>query len=462
MTIDFLHTPLLNQIICYVKSPLEPFHMPGHAGGRGIHPEIKSLLGCNTFKADLTELDKLDNLSNPHGVIKQTQEKISTIFNTQASYLLVNGSTAGLQAAILSCLKDNDRVLVARNCHRAVISSIILSGAEPIFFMPEWLNQWSIAGKINPEKLDSALEYYQDIQAIVITSPTYEGITSDIGTISAICKKYGIYLIVDEAHGGHFKYSNKFPHSAVDAGADAVIQSFHKSCGSLSQSSILHIPQFSMIDCALLEENLKLLQTTSPSYLLMASLDAASSYLYSEEGKAILEEAYNKSIKLRSRLKSIPNLKVLEISQQDDLDPTRVLISFENLSGETFATILENEFNIGIESLNKKGVLLFINIGNTDNQIDILCQSLEKISLRAFSEKTINQPAPELPELAILPRQAYFGKSETVHFSHAIGRINRFPIVCCPPGICVLVPGERIKREHLRYFKPEDKIEVLV
>lgn len=462
MTIDFTSTPLLDQVIQYTNNPLEAFHMPGHAGGNSVHPKIKKFLGENVFKADLTELDELDNLSNPETFIKQTQEKIAGIFNTKRSYLLVNGSTLGLQASILACCKEKEKVLVARNCHRAVISAIILGGAEPVFFMPEWLSQWDLFGHINPETLDSALEYYQDISAVVITSPTYEGITSDTGTISAICKKYGTCLIVDEAHGGHFKYSERFPVSAVDATADAVIQSFHKSCGSLSQSSLLHIPQFSMIDTRLIEENLKLLQSTSPSYLLMASLDAASSFLYSDEGKQILDSTYNHSLTLRKKLQSIENLEVLENSSNYNLDPTRIFISIEGLSGESFADIIEEKYHIGIESLNRKGILLFLNIGNTESQHSRLIKALKEIAENTQPKNVTALKQPELPEFGISPREAYFSKSEAMPLQNALGRINRYPIVTCPPGVCTLLPGEIVKRNHFEYLSPETEIEVII
>ena len=459
---NYLKTPLLDQIISYSEKPKIPFHMPGHAGGKNIHPKMLEFFGLNMFKADLTELDELDNLNNPQSYIRQTQEKIASIFEAKASFLLINGSTLGLMALILSIASRGDKILVPRNCHRAVINALVLSGAQPIWFLPEWLSDWELYGHICPEKFDEYLDENQDIKAALIVNPTYEGIVSDTRGIATICEKYGIPLIVDEAHGGHWKFHNKLPDDATTCGADAVVQSFHKSCGSLSQSSLLHLSKKSKFSVRAVEETLKLLQSTSPSYILMASLDASSSYLASEEGYNQLNNTIMMSQELRTKLCSINSLSILHPANEFTIDPTRLFVKIQDLSGDHLADILEDKYNIAIESLNNTGNLFFLNIGNTQEDFNILYKTLKEISSGSYSDTIKTLPEPQLPNMANIFESAFFGKSEPIRIKDAIGRINRYPMVKCPPGVCMLIPGEIITEYHLEFFNPYEVIEVLV
>ncbi|MEW5819307.1 MAG: aminotransferase class I/II-fold pyridoxal phosphate-dependent enzyme [Cyanobacteriota bacterium] len=454
-------TPLLDQLISYCERPMTPFHMPGHAGGNNIHPKIKAFLGDNVFKADLTELDFLDNLSNPTGVIKETQDKIAKIFNAKASFILVNGSTCGLMALILSIVSNGEQILVPRNCHRSIINALILSDAKPVWYLPEWIKEKELFGYISPEKFDRLLEENSNVKAVLIVNPTYEGISSNTGALVSISKKYDIPVIVDEAHGGHWQFNSNFPESALEAGADAVVQSFHKSCGSLSQSSLLHISHKSSISPHVVEENLKLLQSTSPSYILMASLDAATSYIASEEGMEDLNRTYTLSVELRNKLKSIKSISLLESSKNFSIDPTRIFASIKGLSGEAMANIIENQYNIAIESLNNTGNLFFINMGNRQEHIDLLYKTFCEITTHSYNQIIPVLPEPRLPDLKMSLRKAYFSESEKIKIKNASGRICRFPQVKCPPGICMLLPGEEISDYHLNFFNADDEIDVI-
>lgn len=457
---DFLFTPLLDRLISYSNKPKTPFHMPGHAGGRGIHPKIKEFFGDNIFKADLTELDELDNLSDPHGVIKEAQEKIAGIFNARASYFLINGSTLGLMALILSVAGEEDRVLVPRNCHRAVINALILTGAEPIWYLPEWLSEWQLYGKVSTEKFDDYLDEYPEIKAALVVNPSYEGIVSNTGGLATLCQKYEIPLIVDEAHGGHWRFSDELPEDAIASGADAVVQSLHKSCGSLSQSSLLHLSKSSKFSKRVVEENLRLLQSTSPSYILMASLDAASSFLISEEGRQILQETHKASLELREKLKEIESIRILESSSKLTVDPTRLFVSINNLTGDTLANIIEFDYRIAIESFNNYGNLFFLNIGNTAEDFEKLYLALKDIAGGSYGEKVKVLPEPKLPKMKLSCRKAFFSDSESLPIKNAIGRIARYPVVKCPPGICMLIPGEVITEHHLNFFREDEQVEV--
>lgn len=456
-----MKTPLLDQIISYCHNPKTPFHMPAHNGGRGVMPKLTTFFGLNVFKADLTELDELDNLNNPEGVIKETQEKISTIFDSKASYLLINGSTGGLMTLVSSLTKEGEKVLINRNCHRSIMNGLIASGAEPVWLMPEWLPDWELFGAILPETLDEQLENNPDIKAVFITSPSYEGIVSDTKALAAICKKHRAKLIVDEAHGGHWHFNNKFPDSALQCGADAVVQSFHKSCGSLSQSSILHISKTSDIDLNNIEENLKLFQSTSPSYLLMASLDAASSYLASPEGNKVLESTYKYALELREQLKKIPKIKVLENTKDFNIDPTRLFLSIEGLSGLMLGDIIEENYHIAIESFNNRGNLFFLNIGNSKDDFDKLYDALKEVASGNYESAMSLLPEPNRPVMNLSPRKAFYSESIKLKIKEAMGKTVKYPYVKCPPGVCMLIPGEQITDYHLNFFGPDDEIDVI-
>lgn len=462
MSKQFSSTPLLDQLISYCNKPKVPFHMPGHAGSENIHLKMKEFFGLNMFKADLTELDELDNLNNPEGVIKQTQDKIASIFGAKTSYLLINGSTLGLMALILSIVKEGEKILVPRNCHRSIINALVLSGAIPIWILPEWLPEWELYGHISPETIQHNLEQTKNIKAVLITNPTYEGIISDTSKIAKICHHHKIPLIVDEAHGGHFKFNPLFPEEALSLGADASVQSFHKSCGSLSQSSLLHLSKTSLISSIAVEETLKLLQSTSPSYLLMASLDAASSYLSGDEGSQLLGQTYQLSLNIRKQLQEIDRINILGFNNEFLIDPTRVFIKIKDLSGNDLANIIESEYNIGIESLNNIGNLLFINIGNTKEHMELLLNSIKEIALKNYSRSINALPPPELPQMAISCRKAFFSRSVCLPIKDAIGKIVKYPVVKCPPGVCILIPGEIIKEYHLNFFNEEETVEVLI
>lgn len=455
-------TPLLDQLINYCNKPKVPFHMPGHAGSGNIHAKMKEFFGLNMFKADLTELDELDNLSNPEGVIKQTQDKIASIFGAEKSYLLINGSTLGLMALILSIVKEGEKILVPRNCHRSIINALVLSGATPVWMLPEWLSEWELHGSISPETVKINLEQTKNIKAVLITNPTYEGIISDTEQIAEICHNHKIPLIVDEAHGGHFRFNPLFSPEALSLGADASVQSFHKSCGSLSQSSLLHLSKTSLFSSIAIEESLKLLQTTSPSYILMASLDAASSFLANEEGAQLLGQTYQLSLNLRKELQQIDRTNILGFNNDFLIDPTRLFIKVENLSGDDLAEIIESKYNIGIESLNNVGNLLFINIGNSKEHTDHLYNSIKEITTKHYSKHIKTIPAPQLPQMGKSCRKAFFSHSISLPIKDAIGKIARYPVVKCPPGICILIPGEIITEHHLNFFKEDELIEVLI
>ena len=258
--------------------------MPGHSGQGFLTPGFD--LGEACFAYDLTEVEGLDVLSEPSGPIAEAQAQAAALYGVAQSFFLVQGSTVGLQAAVLACLKPGDKVLLPRNIHRAVVAGLILTGAEPVWFLPPWLPDWGLWGGISPEQFEAQLNLQSDIQAVILTSPTYEGLGSDSAAIAALCREHELFLIVDEAHGSLWPLSNRLPPSACHSGADAVIHSLHKNAGSLTQTGLAHLPHGSRIDAVAFQQALNTLQTTSPSYLLLGSIDAALGFLASDAGRA--------------------------------------------------------------------------------------------------------------------------------------------------------------------------------
>ncbi len=265
-------TPILDALKHYKKHPCTGFHIPGHNRGKAICANFKELIGEEVFKIDTT--DEFDNLGTLHpatGPVKKAQELAAKAFGAKKTFFLTCGSTIGNLALALGATKPNDEIVIGRNCHRSVLTGTILSGANPTWLIPKKLEDWSIFGAVTASDLENILKKSKDIKLVWLTNPTYEGIISDIPSISKVCKKYQVPLVVDEAHGSLWHFSPKLPKSSLELGADMVVHSLHKTGGSLTQTSLLHIGKNSIFDAEHIEKALKILHTTSPSLLLLAS-----------------------------------------------------------------------------------------------------------------------------------------------------------------------------------------------
>ncbi len=267
-------TPLLDALKANTARPHAPFYTPGHKLGKGISQPLADLLGKAVFRADLTELADLDNLFSPQGVIQTAQQLAAEAFGASQTWFLVNGSTCGIEAAILATCGTGDKIILPRNVHSSAIAGLILSGAIPIFLNPEYDPVLDIAHSITPNAVQSALQQHPDAKAVLTVYPTYYGVCGNLSAIANITHQYNIPLLVDEAHGAHFAFHPELPTPALAAGADLTVQSIHKVLGAMTQASMLHI-QGNRIDCDRISKALQLVQSTSPSYLLLASLDAA-------------------------------------------------------------------------------------------------------------------------------------------------------------------------------------------
>ncbi len=460
------HAPIVEALKRAYDNPSYQFHIPGHTKGNGVLPEFKSLIGSKALAIDTTdEFDGLGTLHPATGPIKEAQELAAKAFGAKKTFFLLNGSTAGNLALATALTKKGQKVIVNRNCHRSILTGMIISGTEPIWLIPEKLNEWGIWGNTKPEQIEKLLSENKDVSMVWITNPTYEGVVSDIKSIAQVCKKYNVPLIVDEAHGSLWNFNEKLPTSALQLGADAVVHSLHKTGGSMSQSSMLHIAENSTIDCDKVEKALKLLHTTSPSLMLLASLDAARANLDSPRGRKQIEKAINNAKYLRSEIDNMEHIKQLKSDFGYKTDVTKVFIKADGLSGIRLESILEIDFNIEVESATDAGILLLSNLGNKRSDMKYLVECLKKIDKTNYSDICYLENKKHMPMLTPIIkmslREAFYSDKETVNKEDAIGRISAEVIAECPPGIAILLPGELITEEHLPYLTDYKTIEVI-
>ncbi|HSA07432.1 MAG TPA: aminotransferase class V-fold PLP-dependent enzyme [Candidatus Gastranaerophilales bacterium] len=461
-----IETPMLDALEKALQNPTVPLHIPGHAGGAGILPKFKDLFGERIINLDYTdEFSGLGKLYPSDGPIARAQELMAELFNAEKSFFLINGSSVGNLALALTVAKENKKLVIGRNCHRSVIAGLTLTGANPVWIVPKWLEKWGIWGHVNPAEIEKVLDENSDVSAVWITNPTYEGVVSDVEKIASICKQRGVILIVDEAHGCLWNFSDKLPLAALECGADAVVHSLHKTGGSFSQSSVLHIAKESKINVDDVDANLGMLQSTSPSCTLLASLDAARAYLSSEYGRQRVDYAIKNAEAVREILDNIDGVNCLSAKNGSDLDVTKIYITVDGLSGKRLQSILEIEYNIEIETATDEGILALSNIGNTSEQLYYFCECIKNIAKENYSDIThlekIKYMPLHVPEIVCTPRKAYISEKEKVKPEDGIGRISAEIVAVCPPGIPVLVPGEMITEAHLPYLNNRHFIQVV-
>ncbi len=459
--------PIVEALKKAYENPTYQFHIPGHTKGKGVFKDFKKLIGEKALNIDTT--DEFDNLGTLHpatGPIKEAQELAAEAFGAKKTFFLLNGSTAGNLALAMALTKKGQKIIVNRNCHRSILTGLMISGAEPIWICPNRIEDWSVWGNIDAQKIEELIQNNKDVSMVWITNPTYEGVVSDIKSISAVCKKYGIPLIVDEAHGCLWNFNKHLPETALKLGADAVVHSLHKTGGSMSQSSMLHIAKDSIIDEVAVEKALKLLHTTSPSLMLLASLDAARANLQSKSGQKQLDNAVKNAKYLRTRLDNIQGLHQLKGDFGYKTDVTKVFIKVDGLSGKRLESILEIDFGIEVESASDIGVLILCNIGNTHSDFKYLADCLEKIASNHYQdiyylENRKHMPMLE-PQIKMSLRDAFYAPKERIPKFEAIGRISAEVVAECPPGISILLPGEMITEEHMPYLNDYETLEVVV
>ena len=461
-----IKAPIVEALKTAYNNPTYQFHIPGHTKGLGTLPDFRKLVGKKALMVDTTdEFDNLGTLTPASGPIKEAEELAAQAFGDKKTFFLLNGSTIGNLAIAMGLTKKGQKVIVNRNCHRSILTGLIISGAEPLWVIPEKLNDWGIWGNINAKSVEDLLKENNDVSMVWITNPTYEGVVSDIEAIAKICKQYDVPLIVDEAHGCLWNFNSKLPTTSLKLGADIVVHSLHKTGGSMSQSSMLHISEDSKINAEDVERALMLLHTTSPSLMLLGSLDAARANLQSQRGQKQLSKTIANAKYLRSEIDKMQTIHHLKPGFGFKTDVTKVFIKADGLSGKRLESILEIDFGIEVESASDEGVLLLCNIGNKRSDFEYLVKCLKKVDTHDYKDIYYLENKKHMPMLTPIIkkslREAYFSEKEIIPKSEAIGRLSGEVVAECPPGISILLPGELITEAHLPYLADYNVIEVL-
>ena len=461
-----IKAPIVEALKTAYNNPTYQFHIPGHTKGFGTLPDFRNLVGKKALMVDTTdEFDNLGTLTPATGPIKEAEILAAEAFGAKRTFFLINGSTVGNLAIAMGLTKKGQKVIVNRNCHRSILTGLIISGADPLWVVPEKLNDWGLWGNINPQSIEELLKNNDDVSLVWITNPTYEGVVSDIESIAKICKKYDVPLIVDEAHGCLWNFNEKLPETSLKLGADIVVHSLHKTGGSMSQSSMLHISENSKINADDVERALMLLHTTSPSLMLLGSLDAARANLQSPRGQKQLARAISNAKYLRAEIDKMQTIHHLKAGFGFKTDVTKVFIKADGLSGKRLESILEIDFGIEVESASDEGLLILSNIGNKRADFEYLVECLKKIDTHDYKDIYYLENKKHMPMLTpIIKRSlrvAYFSEKEIIPKSEAVGRLSGEVVAECPPGISILLPGELITEAHLPYLADYDVIEVL-
>lgn len=447
----------------YLKEKEAVFDVPGHHQAR-LPSEFNRLFGNNITKFDVNAPRGMDNLLNPKGAIKEAQKLFAEACHADEAKFLINGSTSGNQIMIMSTLNNNDKILLPRNIHKSVISSLILSGATPVFLMPEIDQDTEIVNQISYKEWKKAIDKNSDAKAIFIINPTYFGATTDLKKIVNYAHSKGMIVLVDEAHGSHFYFSRHTPISAMDAGADMSTLSIHKTGGSLTQSSVL-LYKKDRIDEYQVNKTFNFLTTTSPNSFLLASLDSARKFLVFQ-GSRYIYKAIKLAEEARSRINNIKGFiardKSYFISKGSyAYDETKVVVELDNLSitGFELYNILRDKFNIQIELAETYVFLLLFTVGSNKKDIDVLCNALFKISKKYYNENVTypnHRYMKDFPKLVSRPRVAFHAPLKVVKLDNALNKISKEMIMIYPPGIPLIIPGERFTKEviqELKYYR---------
>lgn len=453
---------IVNFIEEYKKSRRTLYTTPSHGQGSFVAPLSKKLIGSRFFTCDYSEIEGFDNLSNPKGIIKSVQDYAAQVYEAKSTFFLTNGSSSGVTAAMYALLTRGDKVLIARNCHKSVYNGLVLTGAVPVWIMPQYNKEWGIFESINTEYFAEILHKNKDIRAVIITNPTYEGVMTDIYKISLICKKYNVKLIVDEAHGALWNFHKSLGTPSLLQGADIVVQSLHKTAGALNPSALLHIGKESSVEPKHIQEALNLITTTSPSYPLLINIESTIKYLDSEKGKLHIFETVKNINRFIRSIKTIPNLEVYT----NNNDVTKILVKVTNLSGFELSDILFNDYKIEDELANEKSVLFLTGLGTTKSKLKKLEKALFDLcakNIKITQSGYYADYVPIEPRVRYIPSLIWEKPCKEVELKYSLSRVCMELIADYPPGIPVLLPGEVIKKEHIEYLASKrQKIRVLL
>lgn len=467
MTMNQAHTPLFDALVAHAaKKPLQ-FHIPGHKCGAGMDEAFRQFIGDAALSIDLINIAPLDDLHQPSGIIHEAQRLAADAFGAEHAFFSVQGTSGAIQAMIMAVCRPGDKIILPRNVHKSVMSAIIFSGARPVFLSPTMDETFGIAHGISTRAVQKALERHPDAKAVFVINPTYFGICANLHEIVTLAHAYRIPVLVDEAHGVHIHFHEALPCSAMQAGADMAATSVHKLGGSLTQSSVLNV-QGSLVDPKRVQTMLSMLTTTSTSYLLLASLDAARRQL-ALHGRALAQKAINLAEEARRLLCAVPQISCLDlVSPRNetlyDMDPTKLTIHVRALgmTGFEMETLLRKQHGIEVEMSDMYNILCIITPADTPVTIHRLIDAIHAIAQTQAQRRTpihaVTVKNPHIPTLALVPRDAFYALTESIPLEEADGRIIAEFIMVYPPGIPILLPGEVISQQNIAYIQEQTLI----
>ncbi|MGL5754353.1 MAG: aminotransferase class I/II-fold pyridoxal phosphate-dependent enzyme [Paraclostridium sp.] len=443
-----MKTPIINSLNKIIDEDIISFHMPGHKKGFIYDSLGYGSLLEKIYKLDTTEIPGTDNLHSPEEVIKDSLEIASEAFKSDKTYYLINGSTCGIEAAVMAVTKPKDKIIVNRDCHQSVINGCIVGDVNPVYIPPSINENSNTLDGVKFEDVKSIIDENLDAKALFLTYPTYFGQIFNLRDICEYAHNKDMVVIVDEAHGAHFGLSDKLPNTALSEGADLVIQSTHKTLPAFTQSSMIHI-KGNRIDKNKLSNMLRITQSSSPSYLLMASLEIAVD-IYVNKGSYLMQELLANIQQFKTEVKNLEFIKI--DSSQDE---TKIFLNTKNLgiTGYELESILRKKYKIQVELSNYYGALLIATIGNTKKEFYKLKEALIEIDKTMKTEielKDIYYPL-NIPKKILTPRQAFYTDTKSVKINDSIGEISGEYIIPYPPGVSLVSPGEEITREVIEY-----------
>lgn len=462
-----MEQPILSGLTAYNTEGCYPWHMPGHKRRLNtIFPDIVE----NPFSIDVTEVGDLDEFHDPHGIISEAMNRAAEVYGSHKSYYLVNGSTCGIMAALSAVCRPGDKLIVARNCHKSVYNAIRLLQLRPIYIMPEWNEELGMFGGVSPEQVRKMVKQYSDAKCVLLVSPTYEGVVSDVEKIAKIVHKAGVPLIVDEAHGAHFEFMSNvnetisttnyknIPNPAIRLGADIVIESLHKTLPAMTQCAILH-EKSNIVDTERLEEYLSIYQSTSPSYVFLATTEACIEKMnYERDGLFIIyKELLSEYRKRFAQLSHIHLVEESDFKKQSacGYDDGKLVFSVKDcgyerdgeiiaMTGTKLGTILQEEYGQMMEMAAGNYVIAMTSVADSKEAFESLYLAMESIDAQLTD---VEQPADTilyktLPEHKMNIAEAREHKRVDIPFEDAIGKISGSYIYVYPPGIPIVTPGE--------------------
>ncbi|MGH2532020.1 MAG: aminotransferase class I/II-fold pyridoxal phosphate-dependent enzyme [Thermomicrobiales bacterium] len=459
--VDHRKAPLVEAMRRYHDAGIVSFSTPGHKRGLGIDPAFRELLGDAALASDIPLGGGIDDTHFHGDTLGQAEALAADTWGAQRSFFLVNGSSAGNHAFLLACVRPRDKVIVARDIHKSLLVALILTGAQPVYVVPRLHLTLNVGLGIDPRDVAAALDAHPEARLVVLVSPSYCGVPSDLAAIAAASHERGVPVYVDEAWGPHFHFHPALPPSAMASGVDGAVGSTHKVLGSLTQAAVLHArgPQ---IDLERLATTVGMVNSTSPAATILASIDACRRQM-ALHGRALLDQTIGFAENARCRLQRIPGVGVLDAHQLgvDHVDLTKLVIDVHGLgmTGFEVETALRARFAIQPEMSDLVGVVCLVTIGDTQASIDRLVGAFETLATqrtgRAVAGSAMRSSGAVIAagEQAMSPRDAFFAATRTVPLSASVGEVAAESVIPYPPGIPVLAPGEVIGTEQVEYLR---------